>query len=74
MGARISVSLAGGALCGLAACALVQDGAALAIRYAIGVTIAHRRGDLPPRPARFLAWAYQAGILRISGTAYQFRH
>ena len=44
-------------------------------RYHIAVTIA----ALPPRsgPLRFsaaLEWAYQAGLLRLSGVAYQFRH
>ena len=32
------------------------------------------RGRLPWRLGRFLDWAYGAGLLRISGTAYQFRH
>ncbi|WP_151477102.1 NACHT domain-containing protein [Streptomyces albicerus] len=32
------------------------------------------RGLLPWRLARFLDWAYGAGLLRISGSAYQFRH
>jgi hypothetical protein len=44
-------------------------------RYRIAVVIA----ALPPRsgPLRFgaaLDWAYQAGLLRLSGVAYQFRH
>ncbi|MCX4904830.1 hypothetical protein [Streptomyces sp. NBC_00878] len=32
------------------------------------------RGRLPWRLGAFLHWAYGAGLLRISGTAYQFRH
>ncbi|WP_200308422.1 NACHT domain-containing protein [Streptomyces adelaidensis] len=32
------------------------------------------RGRLPWRLGAFLDWAYGAGLLRISGTAYQFRH
>ncbi|MFF4734198.1 NACHT domain-containing protein [Streptomyces mirabilis] len=32
------------------------------------------RGRLPWRLGRFLDWAYAAGIMRVSGTAYQFRH
>jgi NACHT domain-containing protein len=32
------------------------------------------RGRLPPRLGTFLHWAYGAGLLRISGMAYQFRH
>ncbi|MFI5534204.1 NACHT domain-containing protein [Kitasatospora sp. NPDC051853] len=32
------------------------------------------RGKLPWRLGRFLRWAYGAGLLRVSGAAYQFRH
>ncbi|OQQ13127.1 hypothetical protein B0675_39550 [Streptomyces sp. M41(2017)] len=32
------------------------------------------RGQLPWRLGRFLRWAYGAGLLRVSGSAYQFRH
>lgn len=32
------------------------------------------RGRLPWRLAAFMDWSYHAGLLRISGTAYQFRH
>ncbi|MET9125047.1 NACHT domain-containing protein [Streptomyces sp. NPDC004528] len=32
------------------------------------------RGRLPWRLGSFLNWAYEAGLLRISGVAYQFRH
>ncbi|MCW7942729.1 hypothetical protein AAW14_11945 [Streptomyces hygroscopicus] len=32
------------------------------------------RGRLPWRLGAFLHWAYGAGLLRISGVAYQFRH
>ncbi|MFE8965104.1 NACHT domain-containing protein [Streptomyces iakyrus] len=32
------------------------------------------RGQLPHRLGGFLHWAYGAGLLRISGLAYQFRH
>ncbi len=35
--------------------------------------LAHRR-DLPKRPAVFMDWAYQAGLMRLSGIAVQFRH
>ena len=36
--------------------------------------LACTRGRLPWRLGRFLDWAYGAGLFRISGTAYQFRH
>ncbi|WP_333736220.1 NACHT domain-containing protein [Streptomyces sp. IBSBF 2806] len=32
------------------------------------------RGRLPWHVGTFLNWAYEAGLLRISGVAYQFRH
>ncbi|MFF8942548.1 NACHT domain-containing protein [Streptomyces sp. NPDC014864] len=32
------------------------------------------RGRLPWRLGTFLNWSYEAGLLRISGVAYQFRH
>ncbi|MFE3267134.1 hypothetical protein [Streptomyces sp. NPDC059215] len=32
------------------------------------------RGRLPWHLGTFLNWAYEAGLLRISGVAYQFRH
>lgn len=37
-------------------------------------TLLCTRKRLPWRLGRFLTWAYRAGLLRISGTAYQFRH
>ena len=42
--------------------------------YAASTYLAHRRGLLPRRPAAFLDWAYNAGLLRLSGGAIQFRH
>ncbi|MFI0479672.1 NACHT domain-containing protein [Actinomadura sp. 9N215] len=32
------------------------------------------RGQLPLRFGRFLDWGVEVGLLRLSGTAYQFRH
>lgn len=32
------------------------------------------RGQLPPRLAPFLNWSREAGLLRLSGSAYEFRH
>jgi hypothetical protein len=31
-------------------------------------------GVFPRRPAQFLEWARNAGLLRVTGIAYQFRH
>jgi hypothetical protein len=43
-------------------------------RYAVAVRELARAGLLPRRPARFLDWAYTAGLVRMSGIAVQFRH
>jgi hypothetical protein len=43
-------------------------------RYWIAVALGRLQGVMPARPARFLDWAYGAGLLRISGAAVQFRH
>jgi hypothetical protein len=32
------------------------------------------RGRLPGRLSRFLRWCHRAGLLRVAGAAYQFRH
>ncbi|REK84450.1 NACHT domain-containing protein [Streptomyces inhibens] len=37
-------------------------------------TLLCARGSLPWRLGRFLAWSSDAGLLRIAGNAYQFRH
>jgi hypothetical protein len=49
-------------------------GAGVWVRYHIAVVITaiHRSGPLSFGTS--LDWAYQAGLLRLSGTAYQFRH
>lgn len=43
-------------------------------RYMFAAMLLGRRGDLPRRPAVFMDWAYQAGLMRLSGIAVQFRH
>lgn len=43
-------------------------------RYAVACRLLARRRELPPRPAVFLDWAYDAGLVRLSGIAVQFRH
>lgn len=45
-----------------------------AVRYAVSMTISALSGRLPWRFNRFLVWATEAGLLRIAGIAYQFRH
>jgi hypothetical protein len=43
-------------------------------RYLFAAILLAHRGDLPRRPAVFMDWAYQAGLMRLSGIAVQFRH
>jgi hypothetical protein len=43
-------------------------------RYAIACQLLAWRHQLPWRPAVFLDWAYNAGLVRLSGIAVQFRH
>ena len=43
-------------------------------RYYISVVINAARQRGPLRFGTFLDWAQRAGLLRVSGTAYQFRH
>ena len=43
-------------------------------RYAIASLVFGFTGCFPSRPARFLEWARNAGLLRVTGIAYQFRH
>jgi hypothetical protein len=43
-------------------------------RYVLGVSLARAQGRLPLRLGRFLDWACDAGLLRIAGAGYQFRH
>jgi hypothetical protein len=43
-------------------------------RYLFAVLLLAQRGNLPWRPAAFMDWAYQTGLMRLSGIAVQFRH
>jgi hypothetical protein len=43
-------------------------------RHLTGLIAYRRRNLLPWRLGRFLDWAHAAGILRLAGTAVQFRH
>ncbi|MEU1536402.1 hypothetical protein, partial [Streptomyces fagopyri] len=47
-------------------------GAGAARRYTVFLLCA--RGSVPFRLANFLDWGCEAGLMRYSGTAYQFRH
>ena len=48
--------------------------AAAAGRHAVACLLLGLAGTFPARPARFLEWARNAGLLRVTGIAYQFRH
>lgn len=43
-------------------------------RYLTAVLIFRATKAFPPRPAHFLDWARNTGLLRVTGIAYQFRH
>lgn len=64
--------LAAGLALGLIA--VLANGLTPWIRYLIGCSLARRQSLLPRHVGRFLDWAYQANLLRMSGTAIQFRH
>jgi NACHT domain len=44
------------------------------LRYVLALRLVHQSKPLPPRFGRFLTWCCAAGIMRETGTAYQFRH
>jgi len=44
------------------------------LRYVLGVRSAARQGALPRRPARFLDWCLNTGLMRMAGNSIQFRH
>ena len=49
-------------------------GGASSTRYYLGVAAGALRGARPMRFSAFLDWCCQAGLLRVSGITYQFRH
>jgi Protein kinase domain/NACHT domain len=49
-------------------------GGASSVRYYLGVAAGAARGTRPLAFGSFLDWCCHAGLLRLSGTAYQFRH
>ena len=44
------------------------------LRYLVAMRILARENVSPKCPAQFLDWAYDAGLLRLSGVTAQFRH
>lgn len=51
-----------------------STGSSAWVRYHLAVVINAARGRGPLRFGAFLDWAHEAGLLRVSGVAYQFRH
>lgn len=43
-------------------------------RYLAAIVLARKENRLPWRPARLLDWAYDAGLVRLSGSGVEFRH
>jgi hypothetical protein len=62
------------ALLALGLVASLMMGLVTWIRYLVGCWLAYRKGMLPRRVGHFLDWAHRANLLRMSGTAAQFRH
>ncbi|MEU4838656.1 hypothetical protein [Nocardia testacea] len=58
-----AVGLAGGSGFGLASG-----------RFFLAALLFKFTADFPDRPAAFLGWARNSGLLRVNATAYQFRH
>ncbi|MFI7416258.1 NACHT domain-containing protein [Nonomuraea sp. NPDC049684] len=69
-GVTVAAAVAVGAVFGMS---LVASWSPLLARRYLGLLLA-TRGRLPWRLGRFLHRCYGAGLLRISGIAYQFRH
>ncbi|MFE2144376.1 NACHT domain-containing protein [Streptomyces sp. NPDC059456] len=44
------------------------------LRYVIAMTMMKRRDLLPWKVAAFLDWGHRAGVLRVHGVSWQFRH
>lgn len=65
--------LVGGLVDGLAFGLAVGNGNVW-LRYLLGVRSAARHGALPKRPARFLDWCLDTGLMRMAGNSVQFRH
>jgi hypothetical protein len=47
---------------------------AASVRFACACAMSALLGTFPARPVRFMRWAYEAGLCRVAGGSYQFRH
>lgn len=71
------VGLAGGLAFGLTFGPVFGlTGGPVSVRYLALLILTRRSAKrrLPWRLSHFLAWCYDAGLIRTAGTAYQFRH
>ncbi|MGW5569845.1 NACHT domain-containing protein [Nocardia thailandica] len=46
----------------------------VSVRFALSALLFKITAGFPARPATFLAWAHDSGLLRVNAAAYQFRH
>jgi hypothetical protein len=67
----LAIGLALGLTLGLTVGLLFGEAAG---EYAVAARLFAFTGIFAPQPARFLEWARHAGLVRVSGIAYQFRH
>ncbi|MEU7140596.1 hypothetical protein ABZ942_14185 [Nocardia sp. NPDC046473] len=67
----LAAGLSGGLACAVAFGLLTGTAS---MRYCIAVLVFRFAATFPPQPRLFLDWARRSGLLRVTGTAYQFRH
>jgi hypothetical protein len=72
LAAAVTFGIAGGIASGLIAA--FPLGVGTWVNYHVAVAVVACRGQGPWRLGAFLDWACEAGLLRVSGLAYQFRH
>jgi hypothetical protein len=72
LAAALTFGIAGGIAGGLIAA--FPLGVGIWANYHVAVAVVAHRGQGPWRLGAFLDWACEAGLLRVSGLAYQFRH
>lgn len=56
------------------ACGIAVTATSPWLLYLVSTRVLARRRSLPANPAAFLDWAYNAGLIRLSGIHVQFRH
>ena len=75
LAAGLTFGLAVGLTAGLAVgLGILFSTSTACIRYLVGMAASMMERRLPPHLGRFLTWACDSGLLRVSGATYQFRH